>query len=99
MSLLSAEEQRDFREWEKGFETPFWQKIVRDLQEEIDNAPAHFFWNAKDWDAILAARARLAAMAQLVNYPTIIENKKENLLQSRQFALDEETETGSVEHL
>lgn len=97
--LLTNEEQLDFREWERGFETPFWRKITTELQEEIENAPAHFFWNAKDWDAILAARARLVALAQLVNYPTIIENRKENLLQTRQHEASENDESGSVEYL
>lgn len=97
--LLTPEEQRDFREWEKGFEGAFWRKLAGELQEELDKAPSALFFAVKSHEELVAARARMQAIAQLLAYPDIIAQKKEALLESRRQQQYDREEDDSVRYL
>ena len=47
----------------------------------------------------MAARARLQAVAQLIAYPTIIAQKKENILSARAMQAEDEAEDEAVGNL
>ena len=96
---LKPEESIDFREWEKGFESKFWEKLSADLQSELDKAPEYAFWNVKSYEELVAARARLGAIAQLLAYPSMIEQKRDNLITSRRMEAEEQSEDDSVTYL
>lgn len=97
--FLSDEERREFREWEKGFQSDFWKLLQRDMEAELESLPTQLFYAVKSWDELVAARSRLQTVGQLLAYPTIIEQKKENLITARQMEADEEREDASVEYL
>ncbi|MHC4371872.1 MAG: hypothetical protein ACYSW8_30040, partial [Planctomycetota bacterium] len=71
--LLTPEERAELRDLERMFEGAGWQSIKTRLNEELEHGPAHWFWNAQNWDDIVAARARCRAVAELANYETMTE--------------------------
>jgi hypothetical protein len=95
--LLTPQERQEFRELEDTFGSPGWRHVKRVLQEEVDQGPAYWFANAENWEQILAARARLRAVYELLNYETIAENRKANLLQGRAYELADKEEDTSTE--
>jgi hypothetical protein len=96
--LLTPEERAEFRELERMFEGSGWKTIKTRLNEELEYGPAHWFWNAQSWDDIVAARARCRAVAELANYETLMENRKENLLQGRRHEAIDKADDASLEN-
>jgi hypothetical protein len=91
-NLLTPQERQEFRDLEHMFESPGWRHIKRMLQAEVDQGPAHWFANAENWEQLVAARARTRAVFELLNYETVIENRKENLLKGRAYELADKQE-------
>jgi hypothetical protein len=96
--LLTPEERTEFREMERMFESAGWRSIITRLQQELEHGPVYWFWNAQNWEDVVAARARCRAVAELANYETMSQNHKDNLLQGRRMKAVDEADDASLQN-
>lgn len=97
-NLLTQAERQEFRELEDMFGSAGWRHIATRLREEIEHGPAYWFHNAQSWDQILAARARIRAVVELLNYETTTENRKANLIEGRKIEQQDNQADESLEY-
>jgi hypothetical protein len=97
--MLTPQERTEFRELEQTFGSAGWRHITRVMQEEVENGPAYWFANATCWEDIVAARARMRAVLELLNYETITENRKANLVHGRAMQVSDEADDKALEGL
>lgn len=89
MMLLSDDERAYFMEMESLFNHPGWARLCREMQHEIDTVPMVAFDNAKTWDELLKARARVQALRELMTYDKAVDLRRLNIEQERLSAIEE----------
>lgn len=82
--ILTDDERGYFAAIEDTINSRGWLLIVKELTGELDDLPGRAFAGAKGWEDILQARAREAALAELRDYPTMHEHRKQLLIEARQ---------------
>ena len=95
-TYLTGEEQGIFREWDLLFQSPGWDRLTKELVAELEAMPTERFINAKDWNEVLEGRARLRVLAEMVNYASIIDQRKQHTIYEReQTAIEAEEDKSS----
>lgn len=87
--LLSDDEKSYFMDMESLFNHPGWTRLTAEMQKELDVAPLETFLHAKNWDDVLAARAREAVLRTLVDYPERTEQRREALEEMKRQQIEE----------
>ena len=89
--LLTDDEKQEFRDFEEMFRTPGWNKLQKEIEEEITGAPSRLFWDVKSWDELLHERNRLGNLMRLAQYEMVLEQRKEGIIRNRLQFLEEAT--------
>ena len=83
-TYLTGEEQGIFREWELLFQSPGWERLTKELVAELEAMPTERFINAKDWNDVLSGRERIRVLSEMVNYESIVAQRKQHLIYERE---------------
>jgi len=90
--LLTDSEKEEFRVFEQMFQTEGWAKLQTEMMEEVKEAPARLFWEAKSFEEIQIERARLGNLMRLIHFEAVMEQRKEGLVRDRLSQIDEVTQ-------
>jgi hypothetical protein len=80
---LLDDERGHFRKWENMFQSEGWELMIKEIQTELEDIPERAFTSSKNFDELVAFRVRARVLAELLAYPAIIEQRKEQLQTSR----------------
>ena len=89
MTLLNDDERGYFMEMESLLNHPGWARLVKEMQNDIEEIPAGSFKNAKSMEDINFARGRLSVLEELVSYERILELRRTQMEQTRLNQLQE----------
>ena len=89
-TLLNSSEREKFHNLEQMFDSPGWAILTRDMRAEVEDLPIRAFFDAPDFEALQAARAKHTALTEVLAYPDFIALEKENLMIEKRQALEDE---------
>lgn len=87
--LLNDDEQDYFREMESLFNHPGWERLTKELENELKAVPDRTLDTAKSWDDVLAARSWRRSIQTMLAYPAAVDNRRANIERERQLAIEE----------
>lgn len=87
--LLSDSEKEEFRDFEQMFQTPGWQKLQKEIMEEIATAPTRMFWEVRSFEELLVERARLSNLMRLAHFEAVMEQRREGIVRDRLSQIEE----------
>ncbi len=77
LTVLGEGKQTEYRHWEQLFRCKGWTLLMQDWQDEANDLPMRAFENAKTWDELLAARAALQKINELLTWEDAINNARD----------------------
>ena len=80
--LLPDASKRRYGEWEQLFSVPGWDRMTAMLQQEKDDLPDRTFTHAASFDELLAARAAVRKIDEILALPAAIELQKEQEIEA-----------------
>jgi len=97
--LFTDDEFGHFEKWRHLFECEGWQLLVKEMEKELEDLPMAAFTTAKSFDEVVAMRVRARVIVEMLSYPTIIEQRKEHLVQEREFEASEQEDDDGARNL
>ena len=95
----SNEEKRIQREWRELFESPGWQRFIKEKQEELDAIPTVAFYSAKDLDELVAYRVRARLLGEVIAQESIVEKQNQERLMELEQEEEDKEQIESLKHL
>jgi len=90
LTVLGEGKQTEYRHWEQLFRCKGWTLLMQDWQNEADDLQLRAFDSAKSWDELLAARAALQKINELLTWESAINNARDaDIYEAEQESLDD----------
>ena len=90
LTVLGESKQTEYRYWDELFRCKGWKLLMQEWQEEANDLPMRAFVNAKSWDEILAARAAIQKIDELLTREAAINNARDADIYEAQQELDDD---------
>ncbi len=91
LTVLGESKQTEYRYWDELFRCKGWKLLMQDWQEEATSLPMRAFENAKTWDELLAARAALRKIEELLTWETALNNARDADIYEAEQALEDDS--------
>ena len=82
--LLTGDERAYFSALEDLFNSKGWEFLTREMRADMEQLPLRAFQNAKSYEELQTARAKAAALSELLAAPTAYQLSKDSIIQARE---------------